>query len=158
MKIHPDILAVHAEFGGDLETMQKLYDYEDLKSERDTLLEKLTATERERDALRSAIFGSVYYDPTLRNGNFIEMARSTEDARKAALDRAEAAERERDDLLAALKPFADEAETWADFVSDRYRPLVTEPKQKVPTSGARTRFTIGNLRKARRLAERKGGE
>lgn len=27
MIIHPDVLAAHAEFGGDLESMQKCYDY-----------------------------------------------------------------------------------------------------------------------------------
>lgn len=31
MNFHPDVLAAHAEFGGDLESMQKLYDYPDLK-------------------------------------------------------------------------------------------------------------------------------
>jgi hypothetical protein len=31
MKIHPDVLAAHAQFGGDLETMQKAYEYTGLK-------------------------------------------------------------------------------------------------------------------------------
>lgn len=31
MNFHPDVLAAHAEFGGDLESMQKLYEYPDLK-------------------------------------------------------------------------------------------------------------------------------
>ena len=31
MNFHPDVLAAHAEFGGDLETMQKLYDYPELE-------------------------------------------------------------------------------------------------------------------------------
>lgn len=30
MRIHPDILAAHAQFGGDLESMQKLYAYPDI--------------------------------------------------------------------------------------------------------------------------------
>ena len=30
MKIHPSVIAAHAEHGGDLETMQKLYVYPDL--------------------------------------------------------------------------------------------------------------------------------
>ena len=33
MKFHPDVTAAHAEFGGDLELMQKCYEYPDLKSE-----------------------------------------------------------------------------------------------------------------------------
>lgn len=31
MNFHPDVLAAHAQFGGDLESMQKLYEYPDLK-------------------------------------------------------------------------------------------------------------------------------
>jgi hypothetical protein len=30
MNFHPDVLAAHAQFGGDLESMQKLYEYPDL--------------------------------------------------------------------------------------------------------------------------------
>jgi len=37
MNIHPDVLAAHAEFGGDLESMQKLYEYPDLKAEVESL-------------------------------------------------------------------------------------------------------------------------
>lgn len=33
MIIHPDVLAAHAQFGGDLELMQKAYDWSDLKAE-----------------------------------------------------------------------------------------------------------------------------
>lgn len=32
MKIHPDVLAAHAQFGGDLESMQKLYEYPLMRS------------------------------------------------------------------------------------------------------------------------------
>ena len=44
MKFHPDVLAAHAEFGGDLETMQKLYEYPELVariSQQDAELERL---------------------------------------------------------------------------------------------------------------------
>ena len=37
MNFHPDVLAAHAEFGGDLESMQKLYEYPDLKAEVERL-------------------------------------------------------------------------------------------------------------------------
>lgn len=37
MILHPDVLAAHAEFGGDLESMQKLYEYPDLKAEVERL-------------------------------------------------------------------------------------------------------------------------
>jgi hypothetical protein len=30
MNFHPDVLVAHAQFGGDLESMQKLYEYPDL--------------------------------------------------------------------------------------------------------------------------------
>lgn len=33
MNIHPDVLASHAQFGGDLELMQKAYEWHDLKAE-----------------------------------------------------------------------------------------------------------------------------
>lgn len=32
IKFHPDVLAAHAQFGGDLESMQKLYDWHDMKA------------------------------------------------------------------------------------------------------------------------------
>ena len=32
IKFHPEVLAAHAQFGGDLESMQKLYDWRDLKA------------------------------------------------------------------------------------------------------------------------------
>ncbi|WP_172575536.1 hypothetical protein [Brevundimonas diminuta] len=49
--------------------------------------------EVERIGLRSAIFGSHDYDPGLRHVSFIEMARTTEDARRGAVARATEAER-----------------------------------------------------------------
>lgn len=42
MKFHPDVLAAHAQFGGDLESMQKLYEYPELKAE----VERLRAAQR----------------------------------------------------------------------------------------------------------------
>jgi hypothetical protein len=53
--------------------------------------------------LRAAIFGSHDYDPSLRHGNFIEMARATEDGRQGALARATAAEARADRLAKALE-------------------------------------------------------
>ena len=35
MKFHPDVLAAHAQFGGDLESMQKLYDLPDAIAAKD---------------------------------------------------------------------------------------------------------------------------
>ena len=48
MKFHPDVLAAHAEFGGDLETMQKLYDYPDLVS-------RISQQDAELDRLRREV-------------------------------------------------------------------------------------------------------
>ena len=55
-------------------------------------------------------------------------------------------------LEAALRPFAKEAETWLASVSNRYRPGMTEPKQR--QSYARAEFTLGDLRRAARLLEK----
>ena len=52
--------------------------------------------------LRAAIFGSHDYDPTLRHGNFIEMARATEDGRQGAVARAAAAEARADRLAQGM--------------------------------------------------------
>lgn len=41
MKIHPDVLAAHAQFGGDLESMQRLYDSYDHAAEITTLRKEL---------------------------------------------------------------------------------------------------------------------
>ena len=64
-------------------------------AERDALL-------AERDALRAAIFGGTDYATDLTNGNFVEMAQTTEAARIGALARAEKAEAERDALQGQL--------------------------------------------------------
>ena len=48
--------------------------------------------------LRAAIFGSHDHDPSLRHANFIEMARTTEDARQGAVNRATQAEARADRL------------------------------------------------------------
>ena len=60
------------------------------------------ATRADLDAVKTAIFGSAGYDPTLKIGNFCEMARTTEAARAGALGRAEAAEATVADLTAEL--------------------------------------------------------
>lgn len=52
-------------------------------------------------------------------------------------------------LERALLPFALEAETWLDSVSDSYRPGVTEPRQV--NFFARSVFTMRHLRRAREL-------
>lgn len=51
MKFHPDVLAAHAQFGGDLETMQRCYEWYDLKSEIESLRSRAEKAEAElRDA------------------------------------------------------------------------------------------------------------
>lgn len=54
-------------------------------------------------------------------------------------------------LVAALKPFAQEADEWPDSVKDKYRPGVSEPGSRQINTGARAWFTIGDLRRARAL-------
>lgn len=63
-----------------------------LLNEIDALRAENDVLEVERLGLRAAIFGSHDYDASLRHANFIEMARTTEEARKGALLRAETAE------------------------------------------------------------------
>jgi hypothetical protein len=49
----------------------------------------------------------------------------------------------------ALRPFAREADNWVDTVSDRYHPGVTEPRKSQAL--AKAEFSLGDLRRARRL-------
>lgn len=67
MIINPDVLAAHAEFGGDLESMQKLYDWPNMKLALEVILssEGLTALELRaiaKDALRRS--GSAAHRPS----------------------------------------------------------------------------------------------
>jgi hypothetical protein len=57
--------------------------------------------------------------------------------------------RENSRLRRALKPFAREAATWANFVGNSFRPGVCEPRNKY--SSAKAEFSIGDLRRAARL-------
>jgi predicted nuclease with TOPRIM domain len=52
MKIHPDVLAAHAEFGGDLESMQRCYEWYDLKTEITSLRSSLKESREENDRLK----------------------------------------------------------------------------------------------------------
>lgn len=52
-------------------------------------------------------------------------------------------------LEAALRPFAREASEWHDGIGDRYRPGLTEPRQKF--AYARATFSLGDCRRAARL-------
>lgn len=52
-------------------------------------------------------------------------------------------------LEAGLRPFAMEAASWADRVSNSYRPGVTEPRQH--QSYSKAAFSIGDCRRAARL-------
>lgn len=58
------------------------------------------------------------------------------------------AERVRE-LEALLKPFALDADEWADSVPDDYSPLCTEPGSETAHLGSETKFTVGDLRRAR---------
>jgi hypothetical protein len=49
----------------------------------------------------------------------------------------------------ALRPFAAEAENWADSVPDDYRSLCFEPGAGHANPGSETAFTTGDLRRAR---------
>lgn len=50
-------------------------------------------------------------------------------------------------LRAALMPFAREADTWSETISDRFKPGVCEPRSKF--SHAKAEFSLGDLRRAR---------
>lgn len=64
-----------------------------LVDERDAAIQRAEAAEAEREMLKAAVFGSSDYWPSLAIGNFCEMARTTEDARKEAQDQLTAARR-----------------------------------------------------------------
>ena len=59
------------------------------------------------------------------------------------------------ELEEGLRPFAKEAELWADSVPDDYRPLCTEPGHKTPCPGSESAYTVGDTRRARALVEDK---
>lgn len=78
------------------------------------------AAEEEVELLKAAIFGAPNYDADLTTGCFVEMARSVEAARQGALDRATAAERERDEARQIVRDiywmairYADGRQTYA---------------------------------------------
>lgn len=76
--------------------------------------------------LRAAIFGSHDYDPALRHGNFIEMARATEDGRQGALARATAAEARADRLAKAGDRLVDALHRYGFPVSGGARVALTD--------------------------------
>ena len=55
------------------------------------------------------------------------------------------------EAIRALEPFAEEGDEWSDGVPNGYCPGVTEPGYD--QAHAKAKFTIGNLRRARRLVE-----
>ncbi len=54
MNFHPDVLAVHAQFGGDLESMQALYDRPGHVAEIARLQEQVETLRKERDEARAS--------------------------------------------------------------------------------------------------------
>jgi predicted RNA-binding protein with TRAM domain len=59
MKIHADVLAAHAQFGGDLETMQRCYEWYDLKSEIESLRSRAEKAEAELLTMTKKFNGAV---------------------------------------------------------------------------------------------------
>lgn len=59
------------------------------------------------------------------------------------------------ELEKALAPFAAEALQWSARVSDRYRPGLTEPRQK--HANAKAEFSVGDCRRAWRLLQKPKG-
>lgn len=58
-----------------------------------------------------------------------------------------------------IRPFAKEADTWADGVPDKYRPPQPEPGTRMCNKGSNAKFSIGDLRAARSwLTQGKDGE
>ena len=74
--------------------------------------------------------------------------------RNNALEAENAALRERNEKLAkGLKPFAADAEGWADAVPDEHRPRCTEPGSDTAHPGSETAYTVGDLRRAHALLQ-----
>ena len=111
------------------------------------LAARLAKAERERDELRVAIMGG-RADPSVTHGQFIEMAKSTEAARRGCLARAEAAERSLEEAEKVIKPFAATAEhdiCESETDDDMFRPMLAY--NRAP------RLTVGHLRAARKWME-----
>lgn len=56
-------------------------------------------------------------------------------------------------LVEALKPFAEDANRWADSVPDTHRSRCFEPGAKTAHPGSETVFSVGDLRRARAALE-----
>lgn len=55
-EFHPDVLAAHAEFGGDLPTMQRAYEWYDLKKENESLRTDHYTSENMRHAMNDEAY------------------------------------------------------------------------------------------------------
>lgn len=67
----------------------------------------------------------------------------------ALLTRLDAQESALREAVEIVRPFANEADNWADSVPDSHRSLCTEPGKSTAHPGSETTFTVGALRAAR---------
>lgn len=98
--------------------------------------------------------------------DFIKRANAISDARRARAfaeaaiahcdKRIAAKDRQVERLVAALRPFAAEADNWWEKVDRRYRPGMTEPRQSYANEKAA--FSIGDLRRAKKLVTEMTGK
>lgn len=54
-------------------------------------------------------------------------------------------------VVRLLSLMADEADEWLDKISDGYRPLMCEPRTNWANNGARSKLSLGDLRRARAI-------
>lgn len=101
MNFHPDVLAAHAQFGGDLESMQKLYEYPGLVSRIEQLerhaedtgtllrnsVKRISELERELASARSEA-RKLRDDFEEMGDKFLQAKFDAAKARKAALEEA----------------------------------------------------------------------
>ena len=118
MNIHPDVLAAHAQFGGDLELMQKAYEHPDLvvrlsdAEERIRELEEMLKEERERGDRIAGDWFTFCEDMEVKPDTQEAVAYELKADFSNLRARAEAAEALLKEAGEALEPFADCASEW----------------------------------------------
>lgn len=75
MKICQAVLDAHAQFGGDLETMQKAYEWNDLKLEVETLRSALSAQVQDVAGLVEVVEAMARFDGRNNNAALKKMAK-----------------------------------------------------------------------------------
>jgi hypothetical protein len=123
----------------------------DQAKEREEHLLKITSLQAERDeALRRLDPSNGHYEAWLDQiAELVGMEASSVPLPALVEQKIAALTSQLTEAREALRPFAAEAENWADSVPDDYRSLCFEPGAGHANPGSETAFTTGDLRRAR---------